>query len=143
MLRITSLLMVIGLIVAAPVFAQKGTIAPRANLMAVQDDTSGDFLTVDIQTTAFNFHRCIDNVNLNGAGTVKPHGCFVDFNYAQNNVRISATFDTCSSTAKALVEVFDQPQTYGPIVNAPPMRDSLNDANITNNAMDCDGPTLR
>ena len=141
MLRITSLLMMIGLIVVAPVFAQKGGIAPRANLMAVQDDTSGDFLTVDMQTTAFNFHRCIDNVNLNGAGVVKPHGCFVDYNYAQNNVRISATFDTCSSTAKALVEVFDQ-QTYGPIVNAPPMRDSLNDVNTTNDAMDC-GATSR
>jgi hypothetical protein len=142
MLRITSLLMVIGLIVVAPVFGQKGTIAPRANLMSVQDDTSGDFLTVDMQTTAFNFHRCIDNVNLSGAGTVKPHGCFVDYNFAQNNVRISATIDTCSSNAKALVEVFDQ-QTYGPIVNAPPMRDSLNDANTLNNAMDCGGPTLK
>ena len=141
MLRITSLLMVIGLIVVAPVFAQKG-IAPSSNLMPVQDDTSGDFLTIDMQTTAFSFHRCSDGVNLNGAGQVKPHGCFVDFNYAQNNVRISATFDTCSSTAKALVEVFDQ-QTYGPIVNAPPMRDSLNDVNTRDDAMDCGSSTLR
>ena len=142
MLRITSLLMVIGLLVAAPVFAQKGGPPPKSNLMPVQDDTSGDFLTVDMQTTAFNFHRCSDGVILNGAGTVKAHGCFVDYNYAQNNVRISATFDTCGSTAKALVEVFDQ-QTYGPIVNAPPMRDSLNDVNTLNDAMDCGSSTLR
>ena len=135
MLRITSLLMIIGLIVVAPVFGQKGG-APSADIMAVQDDNSGDFLTVDMQTKAFSFHRCIDGVNLNGAGIINPHGCFVDFNYAQNNVRISATYDTCTATAKALVEVFDQ-QTYGPIVNAPPMRDALNDVNTTNDAMDC------
>ena len=141
MLRITSLLMIIGLIVVAPVFGQKGG-APSSNLMPVQDDNSGDFLVIDMQTTAFNFHRCSDNVNLYGAGIVNAHGCFIDFNYAQNNVRISATIDTCSSTAKALVEVFDQ-QTYGPIVNAPPMRDSLNDVNIRNDAMDCGGSTLR
>jgi hypothetical protein len=148
-MRIVGILsLMIMLMVSVSVNAQK-QVTPKPvpppdvqfdHKIIVEDDATGNFIIIDPNSGAYEFHRCSDGLLLGGSGVVSVKGCGISFEDLTPGRRVLASIDECTQQAKASV------QTFAPVgratdvwtaTDAPPVKETLGDADMRDNTMSC------
>ncbi len=84
------------------------TILGAGTLFCIQDDSTGDFMTINTSTGAYTFKKCSSGVTLSGVGTVTIKGCLIRLQHNASDRRVLSSNDTCQKKATATI------QTFGP-----------------------------
>ena len=95
--------------------------------ICVQNDGSGDTLSINSQTGEYLFTKCgSDGFSLSGVGALTIRGCSIILEHNPGNRKVRADINTCTKRASASVKVPSLGKTF-----------SLADRDITNNTCTC------
>ena len=97
----------------------------------LQNDLDGSFLLFTTTGGEFKFIHCADNTAMDGKGTVKTSGSWINFEAITNEYRILASVNLDNKVGKAVVDVL---LPFGEMV---PMQEIISDANFTDSIAAC------
>ena len=122
-----------------PAPSQPAPIGPpvrQKDPITIEDDATGNFLVIQLDSGAYKFHRCKDGFGLSGTGVVKVDGCAISFEDNQDDHRVVASINECTQEAKALVEQF-APVPGFTYADAQPSSELLSDRDLRDNTLKC------
>ena len=102
------------------------TIAGTGVLFCIQDDNTGDVMTIDTATGNYTFRKCSTGFTLSGRGTVTIKGCQVRLQQDGPDRRVLASNDTCAKRATATIQTFGPSRLF-----------TIADKNTANNTCMC------
>jgi len=102
------------------------TIAGTGVLFCIQDDNTGDVMTIDTATGNYTFRKCSTGFTLSGRGTVTIKGCQIRLQQDGPDRRVLATNDTCAKRATATIQTFGPSRLF-----------TIADKNTANNTCMC------
>ncbi len=126
---------ILALLLGSSVSAQDKFISPvdpptpQSDLVTVQDDNTGNFLIISLNSGEYKFFRCRDQVSISGIGSVKIDGCSVSFQDLKADRRVLASLNICAQEGKAAVETFSP--------NTVELKEFFSDNDMRNSTADC------
>jgi hypothetical protein len=108
--------------------------------IVVEDDATGNFLVIDPNSGAYEFHRCSDGLLLGGSGVVSVKGCGISFEDLTPGRRVLASIDECTQQAKASVQTFAATVKATDVwttTDTPAVKETLGDLDMRDNTMSC------
>jgi hypothetical protein len=138
MRRLTFIVAMAILVVAGSVQAQKGVPIDKDGGydFGIQDDKNGNYMLFNSTTGDYYFERCSDGVELQGRGQVTWKDCSLILEEVSFNRYVLVEADLCQYSGRCLVRVFKGLKT---IPYVPPMLETLDDSNMTDNMWNCPG----
>ena len=133
------MLAIIVLLAGVSVQAQKGKgiqpIGPPVkNQLSVQDQTGGGYITFDILTGEFTCNMCEYKYIFKGIGQVKVDGFNVYLSAVTDQYQMFITLDMWERNGKAVMEVYQSPETKAEVGV---FQEFWTDLNIDNNTLSC------
>ena len=140
-MRKTSLMLaIIVLLTSVSAQAQKPRLQPAPigppvrNLLSVQDQEGGGYLSFDVITGAFKCNMCEYKFAFGGTGQVKVDGFNVYLSAVTDSYQIFVSVNVWDRQGKAVMEVYQSPDSKSDIQ---PIREFWTDLNIDDNSQDC------
>ena len=108
---------------------------PLPSLIELEDDTTGNYLVIDLKTGDFQFTRCQDFWTMSCTGVVKIQGCNIYLEDFHDNHRNLASINICDQQGKAAIEVYPLIKfTYDDRT----FKEYISDKNMSDNTLSCD-----
>jgi hypothetical protein len=95
-------------------------------IACVQDDSTKNFMLINVSTGEYAFVRCNPSLTLMGVGTVKVVGCTIRLTHVAVDRRVTASIDGCQKKGSAAVQTFSPSAVF-----------TITDRNTTNNTCGC------
>ena len=101
--------------------------------VVLQDDTTGNYLLIDLTTGEYRFNSCQTQAAIGGHAKVSYSGCSIAGRDVSETRMVLAEVDLCSQQGRAIITI------GGEAIGPPALEYTVNDKNIRDSVAECEG----